>query len=66
MVEKHVLIKLVCCLFDWLVLAGIVRLAMDSRHYDVIYAKVAMDSRHYDVIYAKEQGRFIIKLKNTP
>jgi hypothetical protein len=25
-----------------------------------------MDSRHYDVIYAKEQGRFIIKLKNTP
>jgi hypothetical protein len=51
-VEKHVLIKLVCCLFDWLVLAGIVRFAMDSRHYDVIYAK--------------EQGRFIIKLKNTP
>jgi hypothetical protein len=30
---------LVCCLFDWLVLAGIVRLAMDGRHYNVICAK---------------------------
>jgi len=50
-VEEHVLLKLVCCLFNWLVLAGIVILAMDGKHYDVICAK--------------KQGRFIINLKNT-
>jgi hypothetical protein len=26
---------------------------------------LAMDGKHYDVICAKEQGRFIINLKNT-